>query len=175
MALSSAQEQYVDALLPRLLSIDSEGYYIVYNEFDSDTNYDLVIIVSDEKIFISAKGYTENSSSYIFNFDDKDYVQYLINTSNPSGYNPDLSDRVTVSLLPSGVLYVPRSSTIYTNAVQPYDTDSMLGPPVFGDYASGKGWHYGQKNEIFSLGLGVLVCLLVFLNFFKWIFSKHSS
>lgn len=173
MALSTAQEQYVNAILPRLLSEYPNGYYLIYNEFDSDTNYDLVIISSDERIFITQKGYTENSSNYIFNFDDKDYVRYLINTSNPSGYNPDLSDRIVVGLLPSEVLYVPRSVTIFTNADQPYD--SVAGIPVFGDYASGKEWHYGQKNEIFSIGLGVLVCLLVLLNFFRWVFGKHSS
>lgn len=173
MALSSAQEQYVNALLPRLLHQYPQGYYLIYNEFDSDSNYDLVIIASDEKISITSKGYTENSSNYIFNFDDVDYVEYLINSSNPLGYNPDLSDRIIMTPKPSSALYVPRNSTIYTNAEQPYD--SMAGPPVFPDYVYGKEWYYGQKNEAFSIGLGVLVLLLVLLNFFRWVFGKHSS
>lgn len=172
MALSTAQEQYVDAILPTLLDTFPTGYYLIYNEFDDDTNYDLVIIASDEKIFITPKGYVENSSNYIFNFDDIDYVEYKINTSNPSGYNPDLSDRITLGLQSAEALHVPRNATIFTNAEQPYG-EGM--PPVFGDYRMGKEWYYGQKNEIFSLGLGVLLCLLVFLNFFRWIFGKHSS
>lgn len=173
MALSTAQEQYVNALLPRLLHQSPQGYYLIYNEFDNDTNYDLVIIASDEKIFITPKGYNDYESNYVFNFDDVDYVEYLINSNNPSGYNPDLSDRIIMNLKPGYALHVPRNSTIYTNAEQPYD--SMAGPPVFPDYAYGKEWYYGQKNEAFSLGLGVLVCLLVLLNFFRWVFGKHSS
>lgn len=171
MALSTAQEQYASAYLSSLMKQHPNGGYLIYNEFDNDTSYDLVIIVSDEKLFYNVDGIVSDPDNYIFNCEDYDYVYYHINTSNPSGYNPDYSDRIEFGLHSDDTFKVPRGSTVYTNAYFTDQKDLVL----FGDFAQSQGWYNEMQNSFYSIGLGVLVCLLVFLNFFRWVFGKSSS
>lgn len=169
MAFSSAQEQYIDSIISAIMTNYPSGYYVVFNEFDSSTPYDLIIYASNERIYYTEQSYSEISHSYRFNCDD-DYVYcFRVISSNP-GYNDSSLDRVvfTNEYVKDSFL-VPRTSTISTNA------ESFAGDPLFPDIALSRSWYYDIKNQGFSIGLGVLVLLLVLLNFVRWVFGKHRG
>jgi len=172
MAFSTNQVQYLEMILSQNAArlSDYNFHYIAWNDFDNDS-YDLHILLSLDEISMTAKGFIEDKDNYIFDIADSSTVLLDINTSNPSGYNPDLSSRLNPSLYPSSSIKVPRYSTISTNAYTFDALNSEAG--LFGDILiSSGGEYYAVDQKSNAEGLGVLSCLLVFLVFFIAFFRR---
>lgn len=173
MAFTTNQLQYLNSILAANLEMHPGGYYIAWNEAISSTGTeaDLHIIMSDEPISLSQKGYENYLTEGAVYFNGEGAaVRYDIITGNPSGYNPDTSNRIEVTPYGTGdawVAYIPGYDSISTNC----DMETYYGVAMFGDAFGAEGGYIyeTQKDSAGAVGIISALCLLTvfFIAFFR--------
>lgn len=185
MAFSTAQEQYIKSIVASFFETYPDGYYIAWNTPTSDSNkYDLHIIISEGSIFpLSDTAANFLSGNYLLLAFRGICIQYDIITSNPSGFNPDLSPRIVMHQnfntddLYKFDLTFDLSNTISTNAA--FLEEGV--PPLVGDILSSTSTYinadihsfdYFKSDVVFSIFLIVVVLFVNFRSHFKFKFRK---
>lgn len=174
MAFSTNQMQYLKAILAANSDDYSDAYYVAWNEAISSgsSDPDLHIIISNSPIEFNDNGFDSyvNDGAAIFN-GEGGALRYDVITGNPSGYNPDTSNRIEINPYGTGVawaLMIPGYDTIYTNC----DMRTSYGIAVFGDAFTAEGGYNYAQQEAQGIALGVIGVLCLFTVFFVAFFRR---
>lgn len=174
MAFSTNQLQYLESILAANSKTTPGGYYVAWNEAISSggADPDLHIIISEEPIRLGQKGYDSYLSEGAVYFNGEGAaLRFDVITGNPSGYNPDTSNRIEVTPYGTGdgfVAYIPGYDTISTNA----DMETLYGVALFGDVFGAEGG-YNYETQINTSGaLGIIGALCLFTVFFVAFFRR---
>lgn len=171
MAFSTNQLQYLKSIIAANADDYANAYYVAWNEAvsSSSSDPDLHIIISTEPILFNDEGLEDyNSNGAALFTGSGSAVRYDVITGNPSGYNPDTSNRIEITGYGTGEswqLMIPGYDTISTNC----DYETIYGVAIFGDtFSSEGGYDYAQREgQGIALGvIGVLILLTVFFSCF---------
>lgn len=150
---STAQQAYIDALLPTYAK-DGYKYYVIYSNYmansgyGSSTNPDLYALFS--KKAISAK------DAYSFDIKDSSILVTVRSGNYSSSSSANNGSRVVVKNFSPGTLSIPQCEHIYTNA-------EFSGYTLQPDYYLQSGGETNVQLQGYTF-LMLIVCCFVILN-----------